>query len=84
MIRRIAVRGIFVHEGKLLCVKLKPYNGETYLKDFWCTIGGGVDDAEPFLGAIEREIIEETGITPDVGNLLYVQQYIQEIGRAHV
>ena len=76
MKRRIAVRGVFVHEGKLLCVKLKPYNGQR--TDFWCTIGGGVDDTEPFLGAIQREIIEETGITPEVGNLLYVQQYVQD------
>ena len=74
MKRRIAVRGIFVHDGKLLCVKLKPYNGERK-EDFWCTIGGGVNDGEPLLVAIRREIVEETGIVPTIGNLLFVQQY---------
>ncbi len=34
-----------------------------------------MDDGEGLIKAIEREIVEETGIRPDVGNLLYIQQY---------
>ena len=45
MKRRIAVRGIFVNDGTLLCVKLKPYN-TAITGEFWCTIGGGVDMGE--------------------------------------
>ena len=77
MTRRIAVRGIFVYQGKLLCAKLKPYNRER-TEDFWCTIGGGVDDGEQILDALSREIVEETGIAPVIGNLLYVHQYMQD------
>ena len=74
MNRRVAVRGIFVHRGKLLCVKLKPYK-ESIKNDYWCVIGGGVDAGEALIPALEREIIEETAIKPIIGNLLYVQQF---------
>ncbi len=75
MKRRLAVRGIFVHNGKFLAVKLKPYNRHSR-QDFWCTIGGGVDDDEVLTDAIVREITEETGIHPDVGHLLYVHEFV--------
>lgn len=76
MIRRVTVRGIVLHEGKLLCVKLKPY--KDHLKrdnSYWCLPGGGLDEGEALIPGVEREILEETGITPKVGNLLYVQQF---------
>ena len=34
-----------------------------------------MDVGEPLIPALERELIEETGIKPIVGNLLYVQQF---------
>lgn len=75
--RRISVRGIVWHEEKLLCVKLKPYRGVSELMAAnWCTPGGGLDDNEPLLAGIEREMIEETGIKPVVGKLLYLQQFM--------
>lgn len=76
MIRRVTVRGIVLHEGKLLCVKLKPY--KDHLKrdnSYWCLPGGGLDEGEALIPGVEREIVEETGIKPVVGNLLYVQQF---------
>lgn len=78
MTRRISVRGIVLHEGKLLCVKLRPYKGSLKAKinaDYWCLPGGGLDEGEALLQGIKREMIEETGIAPVVGNLLYVQQF---------
>jgi 8-oxo-dGTP pyrophosphatase MutT (NUDIX family) len=73
MNRRIAVRGIIVHEGKLLCAKLSGYNGRTH--DYWCTLGGGIDNGEALHPALQREMVEETGIMPVIGNLLFIQQY---------
>ena len=64
-----------MNEGKLLCFKLKPYNGGPGKSDFWCVPGGGVDEGESLEPALKREMIEETGITPIIGNLLYVQQF---------
>jgi 8-oxo-dGTP pyrophosphatase MutT (NUDIX family) len=74
MKRRIAVRGIFVTQDKLLCIKLKPYK-DSLKGDFWCVIGGGIDEGEALIPALKREIIEETAITPVIGNLLYIQQF---------
>jgi 8-oxo-dGTP diphosphatase len=65
-----------LHDGKLLCVKLKPY--KEHLKrdnSYWCLPGGGLEEGESLIVGIEREMIEETGIKPKVGNLLYVQQF---------
>lgn len=76
MIRRVAVRAVVVHEGKLLAVELKPYEGSTILdKPYWATPGGGLDPGEALIPALEREVIEETGIKPVVGKLLYIQQF---------
>lgn len=42
---------------------------------YWCLPGGGLDEGEALIAGIEREMVEETGIKPEVGNLLYVQQF---------
>jgi ADP-ribose pyrophosphatase YjhB (NUDIX family) len=42
----------------------------------WCLPGGGLDEGEALIPGLEREMAEETGVKPDVGNLLYVQQFI--------
>lgn len=79
MMRRITVRGIVLYEGKLLCAKLKPYKDslQKHGNDYWCIPGGGLDEGETLMAGVEREMIEETGIKPVVGNLLYVQQFVQ-------
>lgn len=75
--RRVAVRGIILKGGKLFAVRLKKYAGRATEdgQDYWCTPGGGVDVGEPLIPALEREMVEETGVQPVVGNLLYVQQF---------
>ena len=76
MTRRVTVRGIVLHEGKLLCVKLKPY--KDHLKrdnSYWCLPGGGLDEGEALTDGIMREMLEETGVMPVVGSLLYIQQF---------
>ena len=77
MERQTKVRGIALLDGKLLCLKLKPYDplSAHAQKDFWCLPGGTVEDGEPFLDAFRREMVEELGVEPKVGRLLYVQQF---------
>lgn len=78
MNRRVAVRGIILHDNKLLCVTLKKYAGKPIngTDNYWCTPGGGVDVGEALIPALEREMVEELGIQPVIGNLLYVQQFV--------
>jgi ADP-ribose pyrophosphatase YjhB (NUDIX family) len=72
--RRIAVRGIIFKDGKLLCQRLKTKDGTP--RNFLCTPGGGLDAHESLIAGLEREMIEETGISPEIGNLLFIQQLV--------
>jgi len=74
MKRRVAVRAIIVHDSKLLCAQAKPYR-PTIVTGRWGVPGGGIDSGEALIPALEREITEELGVKPLVGNLLYIQQY---------
>ena len=73
MKRRIAVRAVIIHEGKMLATWLKPYRGQP--NDYWCVPGGGIDEGESLHTAVEREVMEELGVKPEIGNLLFIQQF---------
>lgn len=62
-----------------MCCKLKRYYRDDlgHESDFWCTPGGGVDAGEAIISALQREMIEETDVMPDVGKLLYVHQFVK-------
>lgn len=84
MQRRISVRGVIVDDsGKLFCVKLTAHANKSEALDYWCIPGGGLDEGEALLSCLHREMIEETGIAPDVGALLYIQQYFDS-GKEHL
>lgn len=74
--RRVTIRGIIINDGKLFAQRLNKRDGG--VKDFWCTPGGGLDDGESLHDGLTREMIEETGVAPEIGRLLYVQQYADE------
>ncbi len=68
----IRCRGIIVHEGKLLVVK------HSQKADYYALPGGHLDWGENVRDCMKREIIEELGITPNVGRLLYVRNFIDK------
>ncbi len=70
--RRIGVRAIIFKDGKLLANKFHAEDGESA---HWATPGGGLDPNESLAEGLRREIVEETGITPRIGRLLFVQQF---------
>lgn len=78
--RRIAVRGIIYKNGKIFAQKLKHTDG---INSFWSTPGGGLDNREDLLSGLCREMIEETGIRPQIGRLLFVQQFFDG-GKEHL
>ncbi len=71
--RRVNVRGIIFKDGKLLVTKFRLKDGTE--SDFWGTFGGGLDIGESTAVGLHREMIEETGIAPEIGNLLFIQQF---------
>ena len=73
---KISVRGIVMYGGKLLCVRQKQYSDPSSPpNDFWNTPGGGLERGESLQAGLAREMMEETGVAADIGNLLYTQQF---------
>lgn len=70
--RRIAVRGVIVKNGKIFAQCLRKENS---VNDYWSTPGGGLDDYESLENGLRREMLEETGVEPVIGKLLAIQQY---------
>lgn len=74
MERTVRVRGILFNNGKLLAVKHKKDDGSAV--SYWAVPGGGLDVGENIISGLHREMIEETGIPPTIGNVLFIQQFI--------
>ena len=76
--RRVATRGIMYRDGKILVTKHKNDDGGE--AEYWATFGGGLDPQESLHDGLYREMIEETGIAPKIGKLLFIQQLDGEEG----
>lgn len=70
--RSVRARGIIYRDGKLFAQRLKKGQGEA---EYWCTPGGGLEIGEGILEGLHREMIEETGVPPVIGRLLFIQQF---------
>jgi len=66
----IRCRAIIFYEGKLLVVK-HPHD-----TSFAVLPGGKLEWQEGIKEALSREITEELGITPEVGRLMYINNFI--------
>ena len=71
--RRVNVRGIVFNENMILAQKYKDRDGNE--SEYWGTPGGGLDPGESLQEGLHREMIEETGIAPKIGKLLFIQQF---------
>ena len=76
MKRRVNVRGIIINDkGELFCQRLTARNSDG--RNFWCTPGGGLDSMEELTAGLRREMIEETGVEPEIEKLLFIQQFAE-------
>lgn len=62
---QIAVGGIVIHDGALLLVQRANDPG----KGLWSLPGGRVERGEYLADALRREVLEETGLTVEPGEL---------------
>lgn len=66
---KIRCRGVIVHEGKLLVVR------HSHGLQFYAFPGGHLDFGEDPQECMRRELIEELGVEPKIGRLLYVHTF---------
>ncbi len=71
---RTRVRAIIEHDGKILLVR------NLSSPDFWCLPGGKVEPSEDIISAIARELLEETGVQPVIGNVIFIHQFASDQG----
>ena len=74
----IHVRAIILNDGKLLAVR-HPHD-----TSFAALPGGHLEWGEDVKGCLFREIIEELGVKPDIGRLLYINNYTQTDNKYHI
>lgn len=68
---RPSAKAIIIQDNALLAIKKRDRKGDYYILP-----GGGQDYGEALPDALRRECQEEIGTTVDVGNLLFVRDYI--------
>ncbi len=71
-VRTIRVRGVIAYGGNYLFVKHRPDSS------FWALPGGKLDPHEEIIDGLRREIVEELGIEPVIGDFLYVHQLFKK------
>lgn len=78
---RTAARALIIHNRKLLTIKMRDKTGIFYILP-----GGGQQHGETLHVSLKRECREEIGAEVEVGDLLYVREYIgknHEFRQAH-
>jgi 8-oxo-dGTP diphosphatase len=70
---RLGVGGIVIHNGRVALVRRAnpPFIGE------WTVPGGRVEAGETIAEAVERELLEETGLIVRAGELIYHFEHIE-------
>jgi len=71
---RVAAKAVIIDEGEILLTRnLHPDDPDG---EFFLLPGGGQHHGEPLDECLRREVCEETGYSVEVGDLLWVRDYI--------
>ena len=71
-IRKVCVRAVIIHEGKLLVVR------HAHDASFAALPGGKLEWKEDIRECMKRELVEELGVMPVIGRLLYINNWVNE------
>ncbi|MFD2570220.1 NUDIX domain-containing protein [Spirosoma soli] len=71
---RLRVCGLYREGDRLLMVR---HRGIGITDTFWCPPGGGAQFGETAPDALVREFSEETGLEVKIGDLLFVNEFMQ-------
>ena len=71
---RNSAKAIIVRDEKLLAIKMQGKGGGI----FYILPGGGQEHSENLHQTLERECLEEIGAKVDVGELIFIREYIGE------
>jgi 8-oxo-dGTP diphosphatase len=67
---QIAVRALIMRDNKLLLVSNDG--------DLWYTPSGRLENIESLTDCLQREILEETGLDAEIGDVIYVSEFFDE------
>lgn len=70
----VAVKGVLIHNGKLLIAQRSK--NDAFGAGTWENIGGNMQFGEDFEQALQREFLEEVGLTVHVKELLYASTFL--------
>jgi mutator protein MutT len=70
----VGVGVILIEEGRILLVR----RGREPGKGLWAVPGGKVEWGEPMRQAAAREVVEETGLEVEVGEVMWVGEVIED------
>ncbi|GAB2534153.1 NUDIX domain-containing protein [Spirosoma aerophilum] len=71
---RLRVCGLYREGDQLLMVR---HRGIGPTNVFWCPPGGGAQFGETAPDALIREFVEETGLEVEIGDMLFVNEFMQ-------
>ncbi|MBL7162488.1 MAG: NUDIX domain-containing protein [Anaerolineales bacterium] len=69
---RVSAKAIIIRDGRLLAMHHVDAEGNYFLLP-----GGGQHNGETLISAVERECQEEAGVKIEVGDVLFIRDYIE-------
>ncbi len=80
---RLRVSALCIKDAQILLVEHKSFapDDPKLPSSYWILPGGVVERGETLEAAVQREMLEETGLECRVGNLLFIKEPILEFRR---